>query len=266
MRSVDFLLECIGFPPDYDIEELVERIRAEGEPAVWRGPADRHLRYDLGAGLELRLDRDTQGDHWHLFPQVQVPHRLRVAVERVRQLPDSPFDALLHGWADPPSSEYRDGPRPGAYRLSVLLTDARRLPHNLARGSVLAVSMAGFALDVLYVGPNSGVSDPRILEQPHGAAIGALGGIDDPGGCADVSVRIREIRHCVNPFTGMPVDMLVTDAPGRPLQLMVSRWQLEKDSLPLPRPGWRIEGTFLFSGRIAGGVPGPKRATGSSFG
>jgi hypothetical protein len=263
---VDFLLECIGFPPEYPLTELIDRIERDGEPTPWRGPPEHHLRLPLGGELELRMDRVPEIDRWDVVPYVRVPHRLRVAVESVRSLPDSPFDALLYGWAAPPPAIERGGTSPGAYRLCAFLHDGRRIPRNLRRGQVLAVSVAGFALDVTFLGPNSGVRDPRILELPHGASIGPLGGPDDPGGCADVSLRIQEIQHRENPITKAPVAVLVCDAPERPLQLFVSSWQLEQDGLPPPRPGWRIEGTFLFSGRVAGGVPGPRRAVGSSFG
>lgn len=263
---MDFLLECIGFPPEYPLADLVERIQAEGEPTPWRGPAQDHLRLALGSGLELRMDRAGSDQRWDVVPHVDVPHRLRVAVEWVRSLPDSPFDALLNGWAAPPPAGSPAGTPPGAYRLCTFLGDARRIPRTLRRGQVLAVSVAGYALDVSYVGPNAGVRDTRILELPRGASIGPLGGLDDPGGCADVSLRIQEIQHRVNPITKAPVDLLVCDAPERPILLLVSRWQLEGDDLPAPRPGWRIEGTFVFSGRIAGGVASPRRAAGRSFG
>jgi hypothetical protein len=79
-------------------------------------------------------------------------------------------------------------------------------------------------------------------------------------------MRIQSIRHLENPITGMGVDLLEVDAPERPLELFASRWQLEKDGLPPPRPGWRIEGTFMLSGRIAGGLPGPRRRARERFG
>jgi hypothetical protein len=263
---VDFLLEWIGFPPDHDVEGLIELVRREGEPAAWRGPAESHLRLDLDGGLELRLDRAPGDGHWNLFPHARVNERLRVAVESVRPLPDSRFDALLVGWADPPSELDQDLPRPGAYAISVMLTDARRLPADLGPGRVLAISMAGFALDVSYVGPNAGVTDAHVLDLPHGALVRPLGGMDDPGGCADVSLRVREVRRSKNPLTGLTVERLIADAPGRTLSLFTSPWQLEREGLPAPRPGWRIEGTFLFSGRIAGGVGGPARSVGNAFG
>ena len=62
------------------------------------------------------------------------------------------------------------------------------------------------------------------------------------------------LRHLRNPVTGVDVDLLQVDAPGRPLDLFLSRWQLDKDGLARPRPGYRIEGTFLFNGRVAGGI------------
>jgi hypothetical protein len=284
---VDFLLECIGFPPDYPLDDLVQRVLAQGEPAAWRGDPARHRRLALGGGLELRLDKEEGQKHWNLLPHYQVSHRLRVAVEEIRALPDSPFDALLIGWAVPPLGHESGrtpgngshaqptgeptrsgGPlaRLGAYRLSAYISDARRLPKKLSTGHVLALSIAGFALDVSYIGPDEGAFDPQILDEECGASIRPLGAPGDPGGCAEVSLRIQSIRHLSNPITGIPVEALEVDAPGRPLELFASRWQMEKDGLPPPRPGWRIEGTFMISGRIAGGLPGPRREVRASFG
>jgi hypothetical protein len=69
-------------------------------------------------------------------------------------LPDSPFDALLLGWAAPPVEAAMHIASPGAYRLCTYIMDARRLPKSLAPGHVLAVCIAGFALDVSYLGPD----------------------------------------------------------------------------------------------------------------
>ena len=158
-----------------------------------------------------------------------------MAVGSVRRVPDSRFDALLTGWAapTPPGEDSGDlggsPDRPGAYPFCAFLTDARRLPPRLSRGHVLAVSVAGFALDVSYVGPNISGRDSTYLERRRGAFIEPLGG------------------------------ELEADAPERPLHLFVSPWQLEKDGLPAPRPGYRIEGTFMFTGNIAGGLPRKRR-------
>ena len=263
---MDFLLECIGFPPDHPIDAIVARVLAEGEPAAWRGDPSRHRRLVLGGGLELRMDKDDGQTRWNLLPHYQVEHRLRVAVDEIRSLPDSPFDALLLGWAAPPVEMHAAHASPGAYRLCTYITDARRLPRKLAPGRVLAVCIAGFALDVSYVGPDDGASDPLILDEECGASIRPLGSPQDPGGCADVSLRIRNIMHLVNPITGIAIDAIEADAPGRPLNLFASRWQLEKDGLAAPRTGFRIEGTFMFSGRIAGGLPGPRSGAGERFG
>ena len=48
------------------------------------------------------------------------------------------------------------------------------------------------------------------------------------------------------------------------MPLFLSRWQLEDQGLALPRPGWRIEGIFVFQARIAGGLP--RRGGGGTFG
>lgn len=264
---MDFLLECIGFPPDPDLDSLAERVRAQGEPVALRGPGGEHLRLEIAPGLELRLDREEGQDFATILPYYQVPHRLRVAVLSIGAVPDSRFDALLHGWADPPLEGDPESSRaPGSYRLATWLTDARRLPPRLPEGHVLAVTTAGFALGVDFVGPNQGVRDPAILEAPGGAFVEPLGGPEDPGGCAFVSARVQSVRHLANRLTGRQVDVLEVDAPGRPLTLFVSPWALDVEGLPRPRPGWRVEGTFLFSGRIAGGLPGLRRRVGERFG
>ena len=263
---MDFLLECIGFPPDHPLDELVALVRREGEPAAWRGEPERHLRLPLGGGVEVRIDRENDGREWSVLPHFQVDHRLRVAVDQIRPLPDSPFDALVIGWAAPSLDPGEARSLPGAYRLSAFVTDARRLPRSLPFGHVLALSIAGFALDVSAIQPDEGVAGAEIRESRAPPRIAPLGAPDDPGGCAELSLRIQRILHLVNPVTGVPVEILQVDAPERPLHLFVSRWQLERDRLPPPQPGWRIDGTFLFTGRIAGGLPGPGAAARASFG
>lgn len=255
---MDFLLECVGFAPDYDRDSLIDRVLSEGESIAWRGAPELHLALNLGGGLQLRMDKEPEHPDWTLWPYFQVSRRLRIAVESVRPIPDSPFDSLLTGWAAPPlpGEDYPPGLK-GAYRLATNLCDARRLPRSLSPDHVLAISVAGYALDVSYLGPNSGVFDASILELESGAWIQPLGGDAAPGGCSDISARIKSVKHLRNPVTGVDVDHLVVDAPARPIDLFLSRWQLEKDGLPLPRPGYRIEGTFLFNGRIAGGITNP---------
>ena len=269
---MDFLLECIGFPPDTDPDALVRRALAEGEGVPWRGDPAHHRRLTVGEGLELRLDHEPGQGFWTLLPHYRVPHRLRIAVESLHTLEDSPFDALLSGWAAPPTpDEWKEverghPPRPGAYRLATWLTDARRLPPRMSAGHVLAISVAGFALTIDTILPASKVRDASLFELDRGCRIEPLGGSDAPAGCSQVSARIRAVRTLRNRLTGKEVRLVVADAPGRPLVLFLSPWQLAKDGMPAPRPGHRIEGVFLFTGRIAGGLEGPRRRTGRDFG
>ncbi|HUR29664.1 MAG TPA: hypothetical protein VM509_15850 [Planctomycetota bacterium] len=263
---MDFLLECIGFPPDQDLQALAQTARERGEAVPWRGPGGEHLRLALGAGLEVRLDREARRDEWSLTPHYQSARRVRVALEAISFPDDAPDDALVAGWANPPVDEHPETPSPESYPLRALLSDARRLPRTLPRGHVLAMSLAGFALDVTYVGPDSGAHDPLILGLPYAAAIEALGGPGSPGGCVEVSLRVRSVVRLQNPLTHRRVELLEVETPGRALPFFVSPWQLEIDRLPEPRPGWRIEGTFYLCGRIAGGLGGPSQNVGVAFG
>lgn len=262
---MEFLLECIGFDPDTDLDELRNRVVECGESVPWRGPGGTHLKLRLAQGVELRLDQETEGDFVSLLPYFAEPGRLRIGVRTLKSIADSPFDALLSGWVAPPPPGLETDTQ-GAYRLAAWLTDARRLPPQLRPGHVLAISVAGFSLDVSYVGPNDQGPRPEIQELARGAFIDTLGGPDDPGGCSELSARIKEIRHTRNEITGEPIDIIEIDAPERPLHLFVSPWQLANDGMPAPRPGYRIEGTFLFTGRIAGGLPRAGRRARRNFG
>jgi hypothetical protein len=256
---MDFLLECIGFPPGFDLAALAEEIRRAGEPVAWRGPTGLHLRYPFPGGVEVRLDREKDQDHDTLWPHYEVARRLRVEVRNLQRLPDSPFDALLQGIANPalPGDPWGEASG-GDYPISTFLSDARRLPRELEAGHVLAVSISGFALDVSYVGPDDGVRNPYLAGEQTGTLLLPVEGRDQPGGCMELSLPIRASRHLENPLTHEKIAVIEADAPGRPLDLFVSRWQLDTHALPAPRPGWRIEGAFLFTGRVSGGLP--KRA------
>lgn len=262
---MDFLLECIGFSPNQDLDELAELVEQRGEPSAYRGPGGLHRRLPLGGGLELRLDRETPDAPYSLWPYFQSPHRLRVAVRELRNVPDQPFDALLDGLANPPIPiELADIDEP--YELSCYLNDARRLPAELVPGHVIAVSMAGFALDVGYSGPADADGAARSGGRLAPGSLEPLARSHEPGGCMELALRIRSVRHIHNPITGAPVDVLECEAPGRPLVLFVSQWQLEQDQLASPHPGQLIEGVFLLLGRIAGGLPPKQKRRAPVFG
>lgn len=259
-------MECIGFPPDQDLAAVARLARARGERVAWRGPTGDHWRLALGGGLEVRLDREEDRPFWSLTPYFQSAQRVRVAIENLAYADDAPDDALVAGWANPPVGLHPETPSPESYPVRALVSDSRRLPKRLERGHVIALSLAGFALDVTYVGPDGGARDPLIPGLPYGAGIQALGDDGDPGGCLEVSLRVKAVRTLENPLTGRLVDLVEVETPGRALPFFVSPWQLEVDRLPRPRAGLRIEGTFYLCGRIAGGLGGPSRIVGERFG
>ncbi len=264
---MDFLLECVGFPPDFDHLQLLELVAERGEPTPWRDRAGRDRRLALGGGLELRLDHALGPDvPPQLLPWFNAPYRMRVAVDGIVPLPDSPFDALLHGRANPPLPG-PDGRHPravegdGSFPFACHLGDRRRLGGTPLPGHVLAISAAGFALDVSRVYPDLGGDEPGRSAPPR---IHTLGGADAPAGCLEIDAPMRTVAHLANPLTGLEFDVVEVEAPGRPLTLFVSRWQLAEDAAAAPRAGWRIAGVFLFQGRLAGGVP--RARVGRAFG
>ncbi|MFT5464824.1 MAG: hypothetical protein ACI8QS_003731, partial [Planctomycetota bacterium] len=150
--------------------------------------------------------------------------------------------------------------------LATYLSDARRVPRTTPVGHVIAVSIAGFSLDVSYVGPDEGIANPQVKSEPQGALLLPVGEPDRPGGAMELSLRILRVRSVLNSLTGETVQILEVDTPGRPMDLFVSPWQLTEAGLPKPRMGWRIEGAFLFTGRVSGGLPSPQRRAGGTFG
>lgn len=251
---MDFLLECIGFPPNHDHERLAAEATRRGEHAAWRGSSGEHWRLALGGGLELRADREDGEPHWTLLPHFRTKTRLRVEVESLRTPPDSPGDVVLTGWTTP---SIGDDDRRARNRLAALLTDARRLPPIVPSGHVLAVALAGFALEVETQEHDAldGRFEMRPLLDP-----------DDPGGCVELSGRIRDIGRFENGLTNVPVHAIQIDGPGRPMTLFASPWQLFEDGHPPMRVGGRIAGTFLLTGNVSGGLPSTRRRVGASFG
>jgi hypothetical protein len=252
---LDFLLECIGFPPDFDHRELPDLVQRFGEAAPWRDPAGSHRRLALGGGLELRLDHDLGQGTPTVWPYFAAAERLRIEVDSLERVSDAPYDALLRGWANPPGATDAAGEREPSYAFATWLSDRRRLPRTLRRGRVLAVAVAGFALDITAV-----------TEAPGRASIEPLGGPEDPGGCVELELPIRAVESLANPLTGAVVERLTLGAPGRSFSVFASRWQLASDQLPEPRPGAWLRGTFLFNGRVTGGLPSASRHLGRSFG
>ena len=141
---MNFLLECIGFPPDAEEGTIVQQVIKDGESVPWRGPEGEHYRLAIAEGLELRLDREKGGEHWTILPWYREEARLRVALRALVHVPDSPFDILLVGWADPPIRALgEDVERKGAYLFSTYLTDARCLPQRLPGGDREQVGVTG---------------------------------------------------------------------------------------------------------------------------
>lgn len=262
---MDFLLECVGFPPDWPLERLVDEALARGEGAVWRGKAETHRSLRLGAQVQVLVDRDAKG-RWSALPLCSTPHRLRVGIERQTRPSDSRFDALVGGWVDPAAPGGRVADRKGAWPLAAHLVDARKLPQRLPRGHVLALEVCALALDLSYIGDDHGLEHVEALQMDRGAWIEPLGGADSPLGAMELSARIAAVQREINPLTGEAFEVLELDCPTRPLRALASRWQRAQDELGEVRVGARIEGVFLVVGRVCGGLPGPQARVRAAFG
>lgn len=260
---MDFLLECVGFPPDWPVERLAEEALARGEGAVWRGKASDHRSLRLGSHVQVLVERDARG-LWHALPLCSTPHRLRVGIERQARPSDSRFDALVGGWVDP--APVRSGGAKGAWPLAAHLVDARKLPPRLPRGHVLALEVCALAIDLTYVGDDHGLEHVEALQMERGAWLEPLGGAESPLGAMDVSARVASIQRETNPLTGEAYEVLELDCPARPLRALTSRWQRAQDELGEVRVGARIEGVFLLAGRVCGGLPGPRPRVRGAFG
>ena len=93
-----------------------------------------------------------------------------------------------------------------------------------------------------------------------------MAGPEEPGGCVDLSATITAVTRLENPLTGAAVQRIDVRGPGRSLALFASPWQLFEDGLPAPEVGGRIEGSFLLSGRVTGGLPSVRERVGACFG
>jgi hypothetical protein len=182
---------------------------------------------------------------------------------------DARFDALVSGRvlsdaARPDGA--RGGELQGGYHASACLVDARKLPRRIPEGHVLALELCALALDVSYIGDDAGCERTEALPMERGAWLEPLAGPADPAGAMEVSARIARILRERNPLSGEPYDVLELDCPVRPVRALCSRWQREAEGLEPPRVGARIEGVFLFAGRVRGGLPGPQGRARGSFG
>ena len=262
---MDFLLECVGVPPDWPLERLVAEAVENGEGAVWRGQASHHRSLRLSADVQVLVERDAKG-HWHTLPLCATPHRLRVAVERRMRTADTRFDTAIGGWVAPEwGAEPSTDPR-GAWPIAASLVDARKLPPRLPKGHVLALEACALALDLSYVGDDAHCTHTEALGNERGAWLEPLGGADSPVGAMELSARVSRILRETNPLTHEAYEVLELDCPARPVRALVSQWQREQDELPRIEVGARIEGVFLFVGRVCGGLPGPQAKARGAFG
>ncbi|MHC4378920.1 MAG: ubiquitin family protein [Planctomycetota bacterium] len=276
---MQFLLECIGFGPDHDLDDLQRRLQREGLYVRGRSGEGDHQRLLLSHGLEVWLDpgrpatASAPAIDPMLWPGVAPG---RPSAFQVRGLEDphgAPFSSVVRaslaerrsatpqggareseGDAPDESTRRRDGgPVIG---WSFALVDDGPPPQV---GEVVELALTGFALDVTAVLPAPPGGRAR-LDGARGWVTPQFSGPELPG-CLEVALPIDAVQVLHNPLTGEPVErVLTTTSAGVRLELFTSRWQRAEDGLAPLEPGGWIAGTFLAVGRRAEGYPFPRRA------
>lgn len=266
---MQFLLECIGFGPNHDLDDLQRRLQREGLAVRGRSGEGDHRRLLLSHGLEVWLDpgRDARADapaiEPMLWPGVAPGRPSAFQVHGLEAPHGAPFSSVVRAsLAERRSSAERDGE--GTRRLdggpvigwSFALVDDGPPPQI---GDALELALTGFALDVTAVLPAPPGGRAR-LDGARGWVTPQFSGPELPG-CIEVALPIEAVQVLHNPLTEEPVERVVTTtAEGVRLELFTSRWQREEDGLAPLEPGGWIAGTFLAVGRRAEGYPYPRRA------
>ncbi len=275
---MQFLLECIGFGPDHDLDDLQRQLRREGRSVRGRSGEGDHRRLLLSHGLEVWLDpgcpptRNQPAIEPMLWPGVAPGRPSAFTIHGLEDPLGAPFSSVVRAslairpqsaasgapaaspGQDPWAPQRRDdGPVVG---WSFALVDDGPPP---SRGDVVELALSGFALDVTATLPPPACGRSR-LEGSRGWVTPQFSGPELPG-CVELALPIEGLQVLVNPITGEPVERVVsTTSDGVRLELFSSRWQREEDGLGPLEPGGWIAGTFLLVGRRAEGYPYPRRA------
>ena len=228
---LDFLLDCIGFPPSHDFPSLARHAEELGHPVAWRGPGGLHRSLAVAPGVAVHVDREEHEHVASLSPFALAEGRLRVAVEALRPSPDSPCDTILHGRLlqddDLVAGDLSTSKGlflPAAHAIDAVLADGRLLPRHLPHGHVLALTLAGFGIHVEALEP-----DRSSAAHYH---LAVLEGSDVPAGCIELSARIVELATFTNELAQAPFHRAVVAlGPERDprtvrLALYLIPWQL----------------------------------------
>lgn len=279
---MQFLLECIGFGPDHDLDDLQRRLQREGISVRGRSREGDHRRLQLSHGLEIWLDpgqpavADGSTVDPLLWPAVAPGPTNAFQVRGLDTPHGAPFSAVVRAsQAQRRSAALEPTHRPVAPGRSVVAAEYRRrldggpvIGWTFALvddgpapqiGEVLDLALTGYALEVTAVLPAPPGGRAR-LKECRGWVTPQFSGPDLPG-CIQVALPIEAVQLLHNSLSGEAVErVLTTTAEGVRLELFTSRWQREEDGLAPLEPGGWIAGTFLAVGRRAEGYPYPRRA------
>ena len=272
---MDFLLECIGFPPHADLVALARRVRERGRRApahTARGRAPEHLRLTLAGGLEVQLIEPERGPGatWErdLLPGFRAAPAHAVHVRRsgpeagggawiagtLATVAPANHSRIRRGDLADRGRRFGGGHRslggPAGVELRASVRDAARPPRT---GGISRFALTGFAVDVAGL-DEPGPSSARTAALRAGTALegwstrrGWIGPVRDrcaPRTVVELDLPIDSVSVLENPLTGEPVDLLTVLLPSGRLPLFTSRWQLAEDRLPRPEPGMWVRGAF----------------------
>ncbi len=258
---LDFLLETIGFPPDWCGSSILQRFGTSvttrrGGPLRLAGGLEVHPDRDLGPASEGTASIEPPSDLF--WPGYSGGRIQRLRADRIERVAASPHQLSLTGRVLSEDDSFRRGPGTPVHAL----LHPESGPENLETrsGRLLDVRLSAFAIEVTSISPAAQEHrlTPERAPQGSSARITPLQTPDAPVGCCELDLAVSAVHVLSNPLTGCAVDLIEAVPPwssfdsqsvASPLALFVSPWQLAEDRLERLAPGDRVRGTFLLVAR-----------------
>jgi hypothetical protein len=215
-----------------------------------------YLRWSGGAGEELWLQADLDGDLIGMHPHFSGSSAVRVGLEgRVRRDEHTPLDGAFHAWADPQD----DDPESGAYPFVFDSPDAAayselRLPQiALAQIAAFAHSIQYSDSPAAFAAAQQAAGGPRFASQsfiPSGLFLPDGAAVDPPKAQAIFTGHVVRASLLRNSLTGGRFYWALVDTLGGRFDVVVDRTLLPA----VPKVGGVLSGSFWLSGRLTSWV------------